>query len=67
MQVRSLPRGYLLDPTKSILVVALRNVPRVEEFFQGVGVKIVKDSRYLRIFVGDGAAENILLSEKVEV
>ena len=67
MQARGLPRGYFPEPTKSVLVVAPRNVPRVEEFFQGVGVKIVKDSRYLRIFVGDGAAENILLSEKVEV
>ena len=49
IQVRSPPRGYFLDPTKSILVVA-------EKFFQGMGVKIVKGSQYLGGYIGDGAA-----------
>ena len=29
LQVRGAPRGYLREPTKSILVVALQNVARV--------------------------------------
>ena len=58
--------GYFLDPTKSILVVDLRNVTRAEEFFRGMGVKIVTGSRYLGGFVGDRAAENSWLTEKVQ-
>ena len=57
MQARVPPRGYFLEPTKSILVVAPRNVPRSEYFFRGMGVKIVTGSRYLGGFVGDGASE----------
>ena len=37
-----------------------------EEFFQGMGVKIVTRIRYLGDFVGDVAAEYIWLSKKVE-
>ena len=44
----------------------LRNVPMVEDFFLGTGVKIVTGSRYLDGFVGDGAAEKSWLAEKVE-
>ena len=56
MHARVPPRGYFPDPTKSILVVAPRNVPRAEEFFRGMGVNIVTGSCYLGGFVGDGAA-----------
>ena len=30
LQARGPPRGYFLDPTKSILVVTLRNLARVD-------------------------------------
>ena len=33
LQVRWPPRGDVLDPKKSILVVSPRNIPRAEEFF----------------------------------
>ena len=45
MYARVTPRGYLPDPTKSILVVALRNVSRAEELFRGMGLKVVMGSR----------------------
>ena len=57
MQARGPPRGYFLDSNKSILVVAPRNVPMAEEFFQGMGVKIMTRIRYLGGFVGDVAVE----------
>ena len=42
-----------------------RNVARAEEFFRGMGVKIVTGSRYLGVFVGDRAAEDSWMAEKV--
>ena len=66
IQKRGEPRGYLPDLTKSILVVSPRNVPTTEEFFQGMGVKIVIGSWYHGIFVGGRAAEENWLSEKVQ-
>ena len=59
-------RGYLPESTKSILVVAPRNEARAEEFFRGMGVKIVTGSWYLGVFVGDKAAEDSWLVEKVQ-
>ena len=44
MQERIPPRGYLPEPTKSILVVAMRNVARKEEFFHGMGFQVVLGS-----------------------
>ena len=41
LQARGLSRGYYPEPTKSISVVALRNVARAEEFFRGVGIHVV--------------------------
>ena len=35
LMVRRPLRGYFLEPTKIILVVSPRNVPRVEAFFRG--------------------------------
>ena len=55
-----------MEPAKSILVVAPRNVARVEEFFRGMGMKIVTGRRYLGGFIGDRAAEYIWLTEKVQ-
>ena len=58
MQARGPPRGYFPEPTKSIFVVAPRNVPREEEFFRWMGLHIVTVIWYLGGFIGDGAAEN---------
>ena len=66
MQARGPPRGYLPEPTKSILVVAPRNVSRAEDFFQGMGIKVVTGSCYLGGFVGDWEVENRWLAEKVQ-
>ena len=66
IQARWPPREYFPDPTKSILVVAPRNVPREEELFRGMGENTVTGSRYLGVFVGDGAAEESWIDEKVE-
>ena len=33
MQARGPPRGYFLQPTKSILAMVLGNVPMADEFF----------------------------------
>ena len=38
MQAKGPPRGYFLEQTKSILVVAPRNVAREEEFFCMMGL-----------------------------
>ena len=65
LQVRGSLRGYFPEPTKSILVVALRNVARVEEFLRGMGSKVVTWSRYLGGFVGNRAAEDSCLADKV--
>ena len=66
LQARGPPQGYFLEPTKSILVVATRNVARAEEFFRGIGMKIVTGSWYLGVFVGDRAAKDSCLTEKIQ-
>ena len=66
LQVRVPPRGYFLEPTKSILDVALHNMERAEEFFRGMRMNIVTGSWYLGVFVGDRAAKYIWLAEKVK-
>ena len=48
------------------MVVALRNLDRTEEFFRGMGLKVVTGSQYLGGFIGDGAAENSWLARKVD-
>ena len=40
-------RGYFPEPTKSILVVSEKNVPRANAYFRGMGIKVVTGSRYL--------------------
>ena len=45
LQLRGAARGYYPDPTKSILVVAERNVPRAKEYFSGMGIQVVTGSR----------------------
>ena len=66
LQAREPPWGYFLEPTKSILVVALWNLARTEYFFCGMVMNIVTGSRYLGDFVGYRAAEDSWLTEKVQ-
>ena len=66
LQLRGPAWGYYPEPTKSILVVADRNVPRAKEYFRGMGIQVVTGSRYLCGFVREREAEAILIQEKVE-
>ena len=65
LQAQGPSRGYYPEPTKSILVVALGNVPRAEEHFRGLGIWVVTGHRYFGGFIGDAAAERECLKEKV--
>ena len=65
LQASGLSRGYFPEPTKSILVVAPRNVAWAGEFFKGMGIKVVTESRYLGGFIGEGEAEKSWLAGKV--
>ena len=65
LQARGTLKGYLPEPTKSILVMAPWNVARAEEFFCGMGIKVVTRSQYLGVFVSDRAINDISLAEKV--
>ena len=47
LQARGLARGYYPEPTKIILVVDPGNVSREEEFFRGMGIRVVTGHRYL--------------------
>ena len=58
LQARGPPRDYFPELTKSILVVAPRNVARAEELFRVVLMKIVTGSWCLGVFVGDRAAKD---------
>ena len=42
------------------------NVAKAEDFFRGMGMKIVTGSWYLGVFVGDRAAKDSWLTEKVQ-
>ena len=53
LQARGLPRGYLPQTTKSILVVDPRNVAREEEFYRKMGLKVVTGSWYVGGFIWD--------------
>ena len=46
LQAWGAPRGYFLQLTKSILVIALRNVAKSEELFRCMGMRVVTSSRY---------------------
>ena len=65
LQVRVPPRGYYPEPTKRILVVAPQNVARAEEFFWGMGIKVVTGHRYLGGFIGDSEVEKRWMAGKV--
>ena len=66
LQARGPPRGYLPEPTKSVLVVPPHNVARAEEFFCDMGKNIVTGSWYIWIFVRNRAAKDIWLVAKVQ-
>ena len=66
LQMRGMDRGYYPKPTKSILVVAKRNVPRAKEYFQGMGIQIVTGIRYLGGFVEEREAEESWIQEKID-
>ena len=66
LQERGPPQGYFLEPIKSILVVALQNVARVEELFLSMGIKIVTGSSYLGGFIGDRLDKDSWLAAKVQ-
>ena len=66
LQLRGPARGYYPDPTNSILVVAERNVPRSKEYFRGMGIQVVNESRYLGRFIREREAEAIWSKEKVD-
>ena len=66
LQLRGPDRGYYPEPTKSIFVVAERNVPRAKEYFRGMGIQVVTGSIYLGGFVGEREAEAIWINEKVD-
>ena len=64
-QARGPPKGYFLEPTKSILVVDPRNVARAQDFFCGTGIKVVTGNRYIGGFIGESEAEKIWMAGKV--
>ena len=66
LQLKGPAQGYFTEPTKSILVVAERNVPRAKEYFRGMGIKIVTGSQYLGGFVGERETESQWVRTKVE-
>ena len=65
LPARGPSRGYYPDPTRIILVVALVNVARVEEFFRGLGIKVVMGHRYLGGYIRDKEAEGRWLAENI--
>ena len=58
-------RGYYLEPTKSILVVAPGNVAWEEKFFRGLWIKVVIGHCYLGGCIEDKKAEGRWLVEKI--
>ena len=44
LQLRGPARGYYPEPTKRILVVAERDVPRAKEYLRGMGIQVVTGS-----------------------
>ena len=66
LQVRGPPRGYFTEPSKTILVVAPRNMDRAKEFFRGFRITVVNGSRYLGRFIGDRDADTMCLDERAQ-
>ena len=66
LMVRVPPRVYFPKPTKSILVISPRNVPREDSYLRVVGVSVFTRSRYLDGFIGDPDAEKYWVAYKVK-
>ena len=66
LQLKGPARGYFPEPTKSILVVSEKNVPRAKEYFRRMGVQVVTGSRYLGGCIGEQEKEEQWVQEKVE-
>ena len=66
LQARGPARGYYLELTKIILVVALGNVARAEEHFWGIGIRVVAGHQYMGGYIGDGEAERSWLKDKIQ-
>ena len=66
LQARGPSHGYYSKPTKSILVVAPRNVAQAEEHFWGLGIRLVMGHRYLGGYIGDTEAERGWLRDKTQ-
>ena len=60
------PRGYFLDPTKSILVVSVNNVAWAQNFFWGNSLNIGMESQYLGGYIGYTRSQADYLEEKVQ-
>ena len=58
------PRGYLLEPTKIILVVSETNFQRSERLFEGRRLTIVTGIRYLGGYLGDSKPQAKWLEER---
>ena len=66
LMVRGPPWGYFPEPTKSMLFVSPRNVPRTEAYFWDMEVRVVTRSRYLGGFIGELAMEKAWIAEKLK-
>ena len=66
LQARGPACGYYPDPTKSILVVAPRNVAQEEEHFWGLGIRVVTVHRYLGGYIRDKETERSWLEENIK-
>ena len=64
LQTRGLPRGYFPEQTKSILVLAPRNLSRAEEFFCGMGIKVVTGKIHPGGFNRESKAEKRWMARK---
>ena len=59
LMVRGTQQGYFMELTKSILFVSLRNLLREDEYFRGMGVRVVTGRCYLGGFIGDPVKEKV--------
>ena len=66
IMVRGLPKEYLLDPTKIILVISKEKIVPAERLSKGGGLIIVMGSRYLVGYIGGISPQAQCLREKVQ-
>ena len=66
MMVGGPPQGYFPCPIKRILIISHLNVLREEEYFSGMGVRVVTGSYYLGCFIGESALEKTFNDKKVK-